>query len=145
MTEADDIQPSASIASTGKGIRYIGDHNSRYAYAYSGLIVNAGAADYEGLSFTSGSGIIIGEIRTFGFISDATYDGGKVCVARIKFNGESIALIKTEPSASDMPSSDRMKVVIPPFTLVEVTLKVFSSDANSYAGATLTGRVYGAD
>ena len=34
MPETDTIPVSASVASTGKGIRYIGNH----AYAYSGIV-----------------------------------------------------------------------------------------------------------
>ena len=54
MTEADVIQPSASVASTGKGIRYIGE----YAYAYSGSLAVGTGAFEDLLEFTTGSGII---------------------------------------------------------------------------------------
>ena len=55
MPETDTIPVSASIASTGTGIRYIGD----YAYAYSG-IVQASGSDTTALDFTTGSGVIVG-------------------------------------------------------------------------------------
>ena len=54
MPETDTIPVSASIASTGKGIRYIGD----YAYALSGKVAcnNTGATIIESIT---GSGFII--------------------------------------------------------------------------------------
>jgi len=137
----DPVQPEASIVQVGLGVRYVG----QYAYAYSGLVANSGAAVYEGISFRTGSGIIVGEIRSFGWIDDTNITQGKDLLSRIKFNGLTIGLIKTEPAAADMPSYGRFKVVIPPLTLVEVELQSFESDANTYAGATLTGRVYGAE
>ena len=55
------IQPEASVATTGLGIRYIGD----YCYAYSGVIDLVGASTETQLEFTTGSGLISGEY-TFG-------------------------------------------------------------------------------
>ena len=66
MAHTDVIPTSASVASTGKGIRYIGD----WAYAFSGDIDDAasGSAATTMLDFTTGSGIIIGQI---GFTEEA--------------------------------------------------------------------------
>ena len=60
MPETDVIPTSASVASTGKGIRYIGDH----AYAYSGAVVTGGGGSADGtvLEFTTGSGYISGQL-----------------------------------------------------------------------------------
>ena len=57
MPDTDTIPVSASVASTGPGIRYIGDH----AYANN----NASATDTETtiLEFTTGTGYIIGEFN----------------------------------------------------------------------------------
>ena len=53
MPETDTIPVSASVASTGKGIRYVGTH----AYAYSGSV---GVDNNETtlLEFTTGTGYI---------------------------------------------------------------------------------------
>ena len=57
MPETDTIPVSASVASTGKGIRYIGD----YAYAYSGkIVINNETVDF--LDFTSGAGYIVAKL-----------------------------------------------------------------------------------
>ena len=50
----EPIQPGASIAATGLGIRYIGN----YAYAYSGPVAADNTAGGTALlDFTSGSGV----------------------------------------------------------------------------------------
>ena len=60
MPATDTIPVSASVASTGKGIRYIGD----YAYAYSGTIeVTGTTTEITMLEFTTGSGLIKAELR----------------------------------------------------------------------------------
>ena len=64
MTEADVIQPSASVASTGLGIRYIGD----YAYAYSG-IQSIDNNETTQLEFRTGGGVIVATIL-FNNLSD---------------------------------------------------------------------------
>ena len=62
MPETDVIPTSASVASTGSGIRYIGD----YAYAYSGLAQTEGLnSPVTRLEFTTGSGLIDAKLRAF--------------------------------------------------------------------------------
>ena len=58
MPETDTIPVSASIASTGKGIRYIGN----WAYALSGKVAcdNTGATIIESIT---GSGFIIANLK----------------------------------------------------------------------------------
>ena len=58
MPDTDTIPVSASIASTGLGIRYIGDH----CYAYSGE-VNVANVELSLLDFTTGSGLIVGKCK----------------------------------------------------------------------------------
>ena len=69
MPDTDTIPVSASIASTGKGIRYIGD----YAYAYSGALAAAGSPGTDYLDFTTGAGLIIANVQWF-YIAAATND-----------------------------------------------------------------------
>ena len=58
MPETDTIPVSASVASTGKGIRYIGN----WAYALSGP-VNVDNTETDLLNFTTGSGVIHATIQ----------------------------------------------------------------------------------
>ena len=60
MAEAS-VPPEASVASTGKGIRYVGN----WAYAHSGSVTNVdtgAAAQTTILDFTSGSGFIVAKL-----------------------------------------------------------------------------------
>ena len=54
MPETDTIPVSASVASTGTGIRYIGDH----CYAFSGA-VSASGSEQTLFDFTTGTGYIV--------------------------------------------------------------------------------------
>ena len=58
MMKAEPLPPDASIASTGLGIRYIGD----YVYAYSGLYVASTTVETK-LEFTTGAGFIVGQLQ----------------------------------------------------------------------------------
>ena len=57
MAKAEGIPPTASVASVGPGIRYIGN----WAYAFSGDITDAGSGSAATtlLDFTSGTGLIV--------------------------------------------------------------------------------------
>ena len=109
MTDTDTIPVSASIASTGKGIRYIGD----YAYAYSGVITSAGAgsADTTYLLFTTGSGLIVGQIR----ISNADSGNGER-FGQILLNDIVVIDLKSDTAPDWSSSVYPLDIIIPPFT-----------------------------
>ena len=132
MTEAD-VQPSASIASTGPGIRYIGDR----CYAYSGVITAAGSA-VPMLSFTSGAGIIVATVQFFYQIAGATD-----VKYSVKFNDIPIMEYTCDSSAAGNNASEpdnTAPIIIPPFTKVLTTCL----GGNDHY-CILVGRVYGAD
>ena len=139
MTEADDIQPSASIASPGFGLRYIGQH----CYAFSGAVA---ALDSEQtvLDFTTGSGYIVATLTMTAPINMAAITAGIIRGYQLDFNGQTVGLYKTESAQEDMPTDTEVQILIPPFTAVVLTC--IDSDANAaYLGTVnITGRVYGA-
>ena len=57
MPETDTIPVSASVASTGLGIRYIGEH----CYAYSGTIEPGGKP--QRLILPQGVAILLGDLK----------------------------------------------------------------------------------
>ena len=136
MTEADVIQPSASIASTGPGIRYIGNS----AYAYSGQIntlSNNTALTY--LDFTTGAGYIVGY---FHFSIDVLT--GDDMTFNITFNDLTIweqRYGNTDPAEFQQWPA---RLVIPPLTAVKLLITDHSSNAVPVC-AIFTGRVYGAE
>jgi len=139
MPETDVIPTSASIASVGKGIRYIGNH----CYAYSGLYSASTTDNRIVLDFTSGSGIIVGRIQVNAAVDD---DSGLYAMSFsiIKFNDVGIAIIATSDSGIDGPSVVYQPVIIPPFTHVTATLDNEGTGADQFGSVTLTGRVHGA-
>ena len=140
MTEADVIQPSASIASTGKGIRYI----QEYAYCFSGTF-QASTSAATMLSFTSGSGVILGEFTFNGQIYYIDGTAGGHSVFKISFNGVIIHLTKCDTAGNDSPVQTFQRVIIPPNTSVLVECISSENNANELLTATFTGRVYGAE
>ena len=140
MTEADVIQPSASIASTGKGIRYIGKH----CYAYSGSI-QADTTPVEHLNFTTGSGYIMAEFTCIGSIIASNPAMGDNSIFPITFNDILVATLKTETREEDMPTVTIITLVIPPFTKIIVKCDSSADTAGNETSVTVTGRVYGAE
>ena len=142
MTEADVIQPSASVASTGLGIRYIGAGTQQHCYAYSGVFA-ATSSPKPALDFTTGSGYIVGDLQLNGAIgADGTINGS---FSIIKFNNIEIARIITANSSTDSPGSTTQPLVIPPFTHVTADIDNEGSGGSNFGSITFTGRVYGAD
>ena len=140
MTEADVIQPSASIASTGPGIRYIGNR----CYGYSGMFESQGDQQ-TAFDFTSGSGIILATFQWNGFVHPSNPSAGNNSTMFLYFNNESIAFLKTDTSSEQMLPTVRQTFIIPPFTRVQVYLDASTNDATLVGAANFTGRVYGAD
>ena len=137
MTEADVIQPSASIASPGKGIRYIGKPPEMFAYAYSGDVdVNNGVTV---LDFTTGSGFINGKIYMAGNWGEA---GANFVLFTLDFNGLTVITIgerRDLGAGSDQP----FNIIIPPLTHVEA--KYAGVGVSTLFTTVITGRVYGAE
>ena len=130
MAEADGIPPTASVASVGPGIRYIGNH----CYAYSGITRSSSGAQQTPLSFTTGNGYIIAEL---GFAE--TERGSSAIKIKIYFNDEQII----DNEYDNQPAQDNpapYPLLIPPFTLVEC--KWDAGGTNIDGSFWLVGRVY---
>ena len=121
MPDTDTIPVSASVASTGKGIRYIGDH----AYWIPTAIAAQASSIVIG-DFTTGTGYILGTFTLNGAIQmDNPADFDSVAM-QIEFNGAVAQLLLTGNSALDAPTQASVEMLIPPFTNVVITV---------YAGA----------
>ena len=136
MTEADVIQPSASTASIGKGIRYIGQH----CYAFSGQV---GVDDNEKtlLEFhATGATFIIGKFYFMRMEDAASTDDYRYTV---KFND--LIIYRTQTTSSfQVPLRVGVKLLIPPSTNVVVSSANITNNNANDIGSLLTGRVYGA-
>ena len=136
MPETDTIPVSASVASTGTGIRYVGD----YAYAYSGL-VEVDNNETTLLDFTSGSGIITGKFQFF-YASSATHAYRYI----VYFNDLEVMNYRVFGSTDtngehQLPSF--VPIVIPPLTNVKATAENIGDASGNNQMGNLVGRVYG--
>lgn len=139
MMKAEPLPPDASIASTGRGIRYIGNH----CYAFSGAFA-ATADPQTTLEFTTGTGYIVGDFQLNAAVNSTNPASGSATLAIIKFNDETIAIIKSEANVDDLPNNITQKVLIPSLTKVLITIESNDNQAAQFATVTLVGRVYGA-
>ena len=136
MTEADVIQPSASIASTGKGIRYIGN----WAYAYSGEVASSATDFVTLLEYTTGSGLI-----DFEWEYDYSSNSGDDAGFRLQLNDITVASIFVNGGVTT-PSDERQhRIIIPPFTKVRMQARNQSNNETIFFFGRMSGRVYGAD
>jgi len=138
MPQPDVIPTSASIASTGLGVRYIGN----WAYAYSGLIASSGTegSPISILEFTTGAGLIVAKFSCCK--SDSVAERGLFAVS---LNGAIVAkqFFRAASTAYDETFPMVFKIIIPPVTEVQL-LSGFENPAGDVTGS-MTGRVYGAE
>ena len=134
MPETDVIPTSASVASTGLGIRYIGDH----CYAYAGTQAVSNESKLV-LSFVTGSGYIVANVA---MSTDITLVGtGEDFGFQIQLNDIEIVDHEYNPSNYGR-EPDQVKLILPPFTDFKGYLS--TTDVNDILmGMTFTGRVYG--
>ena len=136
---AADVQPSASVVSTGKGIRYI----QNWAYAYSGAYTESQSPQLV-LDFTTGSGIIVAEIQFNTFVGKTDPAAGSRGTCTITINGETLAVLKADGQEEKNVGSVMQQVVLPPFTTLTVNVDSSGTSSDNVATVTLTGRVYDA-
>jgi len=139
MAEAEGIPPTASIASVGPSLRYIG---GEHAYAFSGSF-GASTASQTMLDFISGSGYVVGELIVNGQFNAGT-GGGGLSIWTLTLNDEIVAVLGTDTHENDMPPQCFQRLIIPPFTAVKLAMVSFENTAAELLTATFNGRVYGA-
>ncbi len=130
------VQPSASVAATGLGIRYIGDE---HCYAYSGGVTDAGTGGANAilLNFNSGSGLINGKLQ---FETNSIFS--QTYFLDVIFNDQSIYDVSWDASPGKIFHSP-LYLIIPPFT--SVVVKWGMTNDTRIGFAVFTGRVYGAE
>ena len=135
MLKAEPLPPDASIASTGKDIRYLGNH----VYGLSGSFAFTDSAAY-GLEFTSGSGYIKAAIY-FGYHNPS----GDNIETHVLFNN--ILVFNAESNSSysgDFQNGfANLRIIIPPFTKVQVGAINVSGATERDGTLVLSGRIYG--
>jgi len=127
------VQPEASVVQPGPDIRYVGN----WAYAYSGIIAASSGTMAELLSFTSGSGLIVGKL---GFTEGER--GADAVYFEVYLNEQRVIEVAYDASpANENPAP--YPLLIPPFTKVLVQWSTAGSSRNGTSW--FVGRVYGAE
>ena len=139
MTAAGVIQPSASIASTGLGLRYIGEH----CYAFSGPFPASSTTQTLFDFTTGGSGYIVATLTMTGPVKMTAVHLGFARGYQLDFNGQTVGVYKMETQSQDMPTTTEAQILIPPSTAVVLTCFDSGTDADYNGTANITGRVYG--
>jgi len=116
MAEAEGIPPTASTASVGFGINYLGEHT----YSYSGEIVQSGSLQTM-LEFTSGAGYIVSKMFLSGAVAPGASGAGTITSFMFELNDISVLDFKLDTGEEDSPMSVWCPLLIPPFTKVKLT------------------------
>ena len=132
------IQPEASVAATGLGIRYVGEH----AYAISGGVDLVQDELTTMLDFTTDVGVLVGKLQSGRNVKTAAEHEHFVY-----FNDLLIWYSKMDNAttvSNQAPNSQPLILIIPPLT--RVTIKMESKDDTTTDQTVIfTGRVYGAE
>jgi len=133
MAKAEGIPPTASVASVGLGINYVGD----WVFGYSGII-SVTNTETPLLEAVTGAGIIHAKVQPF----YAQGSGGNNYLYRIYLNDEIVAAYAADGATDPALRGGNTKIILPPFTLFKFTTQnIASADPNDMAGI-LLGRVY---
>jgi len=136
MAKAEGIPPTASVASPGLSLHYVGGH----CYAYSGT-VDVDATETDLLNFTSGAGYIVARWLPQYMVAAHVGDDFRFVVY---FNNQIVAsLIMAAAADRDAFYPGVVHLVIPPFTEVKATADNATQNVARLVGGILTGRVYG--
>jgi hypothetical protein len=133
---AGNVAGGANPSGTGSGLNYIGN----YVYAYSGTYV-ADNASHTVIDFTSGTELIKAEIKINGAVNPTTSSVAGTN-GQIKFDSQTIGAGPTS-TALDAQYYYSEKVIIPPFTRVQVLINFYETDSNDIATALITGEIVG--
>jgi len=135
MAEAEGIPPTASTASVGLGINYVGTR----VYAYSGE-VSVDNTETDLLNFThNGAGLIVAKVQ-FHYVENS----GDDFQYNIKLNDILVAGYSVIAATYNTNVDNYIPLLIPPGTTVTCTAQNIQGLTGRGQSVMLVGRVYGA-
>jgi len=130
------VQPEASVVQTGQSIRYL----DNYAWCYTGGVA-VGNSHTTVLETRTASGLLVAEVLlTYVFVG--ANDGMEW---QIYLNDVLMAGAKDAAPATYTEFNNPLKLILAPFTKLEITAKNSSGPTERDMGVVLTGRVYGTE
>jgi hypothetical protein len=140
MPEGKGYGPQ-DTASVGLNLNVIGN----YAYAYSGNITtDQASSELTMISFTTGNFLFVGTWTVCGTVPNkggGVSGSGGLDQFHLSLNGITVQGLRTETNEEDMPSSDTIPIIIPPFTEVIITAISAKNDASWSFSTALHGSV----
>jgi len=136
MPEGIPYASSNVIAGAGLDLNYVEDR----VFAYSGLKA-ATTALKTYLLFQTGDKTIEGVLQMNCPIDDDQPIVGTTSVSEISLNGVKVALIKCDGDSEARSSTERMALVLPPYTTVLVTMLDGQNQSDRYGSISFTGKV----
>jgi len=122
-----------NTAAVGLNLNVIGKH----AYAYSGSLDVTNVVSTL-LEFTTGGTYLVGFFNIISGFSGNTNDD---YLWIVYFNGVLVGAVNLT-SSKDL-DSNRLDLIIPPYTTVKVTCQNATDTSSHAQGAIITGRIYG--
>jgi len=136
MPEGVGYASSNVVAGAGLDLNYVENR----VFAYSGLQA-ATTAVKTYLEFQTGAKTIVGTLQVNSPVDDDDPTVGVASSSEVLVNGVKIALLKTDSDKEQMPASNTLDVVLPPYTNFSVTMLDSANQADRYGSMTFTGKV----
>jgi len=138
MPEGIPYASSNVVAGAGLELNYLG----RHCFAYSGKIA-ASTGPLNALVFTTGSGYIKGEFQLNAAVDISSPTSVRQTTLEVRFNKVTISAIRAGVEADDQTAqSERQKVIIPPYTVVQCIVDSSETTALMDVTVTFRGRVH---
>tara|TARA_R100000501_G_C2511580_1_gene42905 strand:+ start:52 stop:468 length:417 start_codon:yes stop_codon:yes gene_type:complete len=123
------------------GLSILGDH----CYHYSGLWTSLNEVVVTNFH-SPNKNYIVGIFQLNAQVDDDNPSVGGECTANIRMNGSSVAILKasSDSSTGGLPGNNgaTQELVIPPGTIVEVTVDTDATELDRFGSIVFTGRVY---
>jgi len=94
------------------------------------------------MKFSTNSETIVGWLFVSGGVIPGSSSGG-ITTFEIKLNGITTIWLKTETAQEDSPLNTKVKLILPPFTSVEVISDSDATNTTIFTTSAFTGKTYG--
>ena len=127
---------SGSFTGPAEALEIIGNRG----YAFSGLIpASTTIANY--IDFTTGNYLFDGWLQMSGTVNPADVGTGTHSVFRLTINDAIVAYYKVSTGGEEMPSSLMNRIIIPPYTKVQIGVVTEQDSAAKTSAIVISGDV----
>lgn len=123
---------------SGNALQFTNDN--LHCYAYSGLF-EASTTEESKLKFNTNSEYIIGILQLNMPVDDDNPTQANISSCNIKFNNVSIGIISGSSTDAGANRAVTQKIIIPPFTTVDLIVDSSGNESDRFGSLLLTGKV----